>query len=46
MVVRKDKEGLFTVDRQTYHGVILPELVSFEVMTLEHHDRTVEFGHV
>lgn len=30
----------------THHWVILPELVAFQVMALEHHDRAVEFRHI
>lgn len=30
----------------THHRVILPQLVSLQVMALEHHDGPVEPGHV
>lgn len=34
------------ISSSTHHGVVLPELVAFEVMALEHHDRSVKLGHV
>lgn len=30
----------------THHRVVIPELVAFEVMALQHHDGSVQLGHV
>lgn len=32
--------------RPTHHRIVLPELVAFKVMALEHHDRSVQLGHI
>lgn len=36
----------FAAQIYTYHRVIFPELVAFQVMALEHHNRTIKFGHI
>lgn len=34
------------ISSTTHHGVVLPELVAFEMMALEHHDGSVQLGNV
>lgn len=46
LCVRHYMDVMYDFSSSTHHSVVLPELVAFQVMALEHHDGSVQLGHV